>query len=179
MTMKANGYRILIIGSSGSGKSTLAKQLSDKLGVEHVELDSFFFKEKWVERDFEDFKKRVIQQINKSQEWVIDGNYSSLREVYMPKVNYIICLDYSLPRILLQLIPRTLRRALFRERICNGNVESFRKSFLSKQSLILYTINTYERRRMQFKELEKMSHVPFIRISHPKYLKETLQMLFI
>jgi cytidylate kinase len=36
--------RYIVIGATGSGKSTLAQRLSQKLGLEYIELDALFWR---------------------------------------------------------------------------------------------------------------------------------------
>ncbi|MDE1229879.1 adenylate kinase, partial [Vibrio aestuarianus] len=61
-----------------------------------------------------------------------------------------------------------------------GNVESFRKSFLSKDSIILWTLKTYSKNRSRYTELlndPKYSHIKFVRITSPKKAKVFLSEL--
>ena len=65
--------KILIIGSVASGKSTYSKKLSKKLGIKRYEIDSI------VHDDFKNIKrtekeqKRIIDKINKNNEWIMEG----------------------------------------------------------------------------------------------------------
>jgi shikimate kinase len=46
-------------------------------------------------------------------------------------------LDYSLSRVVSQVLTRTLGRALWREELFGGNRESLRSAFLSRESILL------------------------------------------
>jgi len=69
--------KIAIIGHSGSGKSTLARRLADEMGVEPMYLDSVHFLPGWAERDSEEARGIVRDELSKP-DWVIDGNYRLL-----------------------------------------------------------------------------------------------------
>ena len=43
-----DGLRIVVVGVTGSGKSTLARQLAERYGVRHVELDALNWEANWV-----------------------------------------------------------------------------------------------------------------------------------
>ena len=44
-----DGPRIIVVGVTGSGKSTLARQLAERYGVPHVELDAHNWEANWVQ----------------------------------------------------------------------------------------------------------------------------------
>ena len=56
----------------------------------------------------------------------------------------IIWLNFPFPVVLRQAIYRTIKRAYTRETICNGNTESFRKSFFSKDSILIWVLKTHK-----------------------------------
>lgn len=146
--------RIVIIGTSCSGKSTLAKNISNKLGIKHYELDNYFWKENWTESTNEEFTKKVMDIIAEKN-WVICGNYSKVRELIWSRATDIIWLDYSFYLVLFRSIKRSFIRSLTKEKVCNGNIETFKQSFFSKESIILWVINTYKRRKNQYSVLLK------------------------
>ena len=53
--------RILIIGPGGSGKSTLARALGEKLGLEVLHLDKFYWSSGWIKQAPDDWQKTVSQ----------------------------------------------------------------------------------------------------------------------
>ena len=50
-----NFNRILLIGSPGTGKSTVAKFLGEKLNLEVIHLDKYFWKPDWEMRSRYEF----------------------------------------------------------------------------------------------------------------------------
>jgi adenylate kinase family enzyme len=137
--------RISIIGSTGSGKSTFAKSLSARLGLPHTELDDLYWLPDWRERDRSEFRHSV-DQATAAPTWVIDGGYSEVRDLVWGRADTLIWLDQTLSRTMLQLIRRTYRRNAHRVPCCNGNVESWGRSF-GRESVIWHLCKTYRRNR--------------------------------
>jgi adenylate kinase family enzyme len=150
MTIRMN--RISVIGTSGSGKTTLAGKLAEILRIPHVELDSLSFEANWTTASKEVFRSRVREAISVDR-WVADGNYGKdARDLIWERADTIVWLNYSLPVILNRLVRRTLRRIVFGEKCCNGNRETLRVA-LSRNSIILWALQTYRRRRAEYPDL--------------------------
>lgn len=67
--------KIYIIGGARSGKSFLGKQLSNKTGINHFDLDKILFIEVGKkERNIED-RDRELNKILLSKKWIIEGVY--------------------------------------------------------------------------------------------------------
>jgi adenylate kinase family enzyme len=163
--------RIAVVGVSGSGKSTLARKLARKYGVECIELDSLFMNRDWVETEAAEFRDRVARRIGDLPGYIIDGNYRKVRDLTWDTCDTIIWLNYSRLLTMKRVILRTIKRVVTNQELWNGNKESFRKSFLSKDSIILWSWNTYERRKIEYKELQKQYEekgIRFIVINKPK-----------
>jgi adenylate kinase family enzyme len=142
--------RLAVIGNTAAGKSTLARSLARCLGLDHVELDAFQHEADWTPADPATFQARVARAIA-GDRWVVDGNYALARELVWPRAETLVWLDYSLPRVLLQLFRRTIRRLLTREELWNGNRERWRTHFLSRESLFLWAVRVHARRRREFR----------------------------
>ena len=59
-------------------ETTLARRLARILATEHVELDSLYWGPEWTPRP--DFIQNVLA-IAQQPRWVIDGNYSAVRDI--------------------------------------------------------------------------------------------------
>jgi adenylate kinase family enzyme len=143
------GSRISVVGTCGSGKTTVARALADRLGLTHVELDALSWGPNWTERPDDEFRAAVVAAAS-GDRWVIDGNYSRCRDLVWARADSVVWLDYSFPRVFWQLLRRTFRRALRREELWHGNVESLRTSFLSRDSILLWAIKTHRRRQREY-----------------------------
>ena len=165
--------RIAIVGVSGSGKSTLARRLAQRYGVEHIELDSLFMDAGWVEAELPEFRARVARRLSGLPGYVIDGNYKNIRDLTWDRCDTIVWLNYSKPLVMRRVILRTIKRVVTHQELWNGNRESFRKSFLSRDSIILWSWNTYERRKSEGRELQRHYEargVRFIVINSPRVI---------
>ena len=72
--------RVSVVGTSGAGKSTLARSLAARLGASFLELDSVNHQADWVPLPTPEFRRRVASVVA-GERWVIDGNYSKVRDL--------------------------------------------------------------------------------------------------
>ncbi|PEC08073.1 AAA family ATPase [Bacillus toyonensis] len=138
--MKFNeiGNKIWIVGPPGAGKSTLARYISGILNIPHYELDSFFWSENWTKANNIDFRNNVKQCTEQSR-WVIDGQYSHIKDIIINEVDTFIWLDLKFSQALYRVIKRTLSRLITQEELWNGN----RENVINALGLIKYTIQVY------------------------------------
>jgi adenylate kinase family enzyme len=141
--------RINVIGTTGSGKTTVARELSQHLGIPHIELDALFWGPGWREPPLEVFRQRVAQALRANQ-WVVDGNYSRVRDLVWQPADTLVWLDLPLPLILWRLLQRTILRTVSREALWNGNRERLRDHFLSRDSLFLWALKSNPRQRKNY-----------------------------
>lgn len=163
--------RISVVGTSGSGKTTFARQIAQRMGVPHVELDALHWEPNWQEAPVEVFQQRVETALSEDA-WVVDGNYSAIRSVVWGRADTVVWLDFSFPIVFARILKRTARRVFTREELWNtGNRESLRMTFLSRDSILLWVLRTYRRRRREYPELFKRpenAHLQVIRLESPR-----------
>lgn len=87
--------RVLVIGSGGAGKSTFARRLGERLGLEVLHLDTFFWRPGWVETPKEEWR-RTVEGLCAREAWVMDGNFSGTLDVRLKACDTVVFLD--LPR---------------------------------------------------------------------------------
>ncbi len=144
--------RVAVIGTSCSGKTTFAQRLAQAKSVKHIELDSIHWLPNWTPRPHEEFRALVAEAVA-ADTWVLDGNYSETRDIVWAHATALIWLDYSFPLVVYRALSRTLRRVFSQQLLYSGNRESFRQSFLSKDSILLWVLKTYHRRRREYLRL--------------------------
>ncbi|MBD0263371.1 MAG: AAA family ATPase [Tolypothrix sp. T3-bin4] len=156
--------RICVVGTSGSGKTTLAKQISQLLTIPHVELDYLHWEPNWVEVPNDVFRKRVSQALS-GNTWVVDGNYSIVRDIVWERADTIVWLDYSFPVVMSRVLWRTFQRVVKQQEVCNGNRESWKTTF-SRDSIVLWMVQTYDKNRRQYPLLFQKPEYAHLNIVH-------------
>jgi adenylate kinase family enzyme len=171
--------RIVVVGTTGSGKTTAANRLSHKLGIPHTELDALNWGPNWQMRPPEQFNA-AVEQATRGETWVVDGNYSRAREIVWPRADTIVWLDYPLPLILWRLWWRTLRRGILRQELWSGNRERLWTHFFNRDSLFLWALQTYNRRRREYPELlgrPEYSHLQLVHLRSPNMAEAWIEQL--
>ena len=138
--------RVVVQGASGSGKTTLAVAIASALGVVHLELDGLYQQANWTPLDLEEFRARV-QQFVAQPRWVVDGNYSHVRDILWPLATTIVIIDLPRRVVMTRVIKRTILRIVKRERLWNGNRERWSNA-LSRDpmnNIILWSWNSHAR----------------------------------
>jgi len=167
-----NLERIVIVGSSSSGKTTLGALLSEKLSIEHKELDFFFWRPNWQESALEEFRERV-DSFTQNDKWIVDGNFLRVKDLTWKRATCVIWLDYSLLIILKRFFFRSITRSLKRKVLWHGNVETLRNNLFSSNSLLVWILKTFKKNKKVFqalKESGEFSHLKFYHFKHPKEL---------
>lgn len=171
-----DGQRISIVGTTGSGKTTIARQVAQHLQIPHIELDALHWEPNWQAASPQVFRERVTEALS-GDRWVVDGNYSAVRDIIWSQANTVVFLDYSFWLIMVRLLQRTMRRSLKQEELWNGNREGIRKSFLSQESIVLWMLQTYQRNRKQYPLLfqrAEYAHLSVVHLQSPQMAEEWL-----
>jgi adenylate kinase family enzyme len=173
------GRRINVVGTTGSGKTTVARAIAEQFGVPCIELDALFWKPDWGQTLDDEFLP-AVDEATRADRWVLDGNYSRTRPIVWPRADTIVWLDYGFPRVFGQLLWRTIRRAITREPMWEGCVETWRKGFFSMDSILIWCLKTYWRRRRNYPELfarPEYRHLRLIRLRSPREMADWLRRL--
>lgn len=106
-----NFNRILLIGSPGTGKSTTAKFLGEKLNLEVIHLDKYFWKPDWEMRSRYEFDEIVLELIMKDK-WIMDGNYSRTLKARAKRADLIIFFDFPSYFCVFRILKRSFKTKL-------------------------------------------------------------------
>jgi hypothetical protein len=169
MSSRIAPQRIVVVGTTGSGKSSLAARLARYLNAPHVELDALYWGPDWTPVGDAVFRERVRLAAAETA-WVADGNYSAVRDLLWPRAEMIVWLDPGLGLILWRLLRRTLRRWITREDLWGTNQERLWAQF-TRQSLFLWALTTYRRRRRDYAHLFQVpdyAHIHKVRLRSPR-----------
>jgi adenylate kinase family enzyme len=137
--------RIFVYGVTGSGKSTLAARISQQTGLPWHSVDDLAWEPNWVPVAPEEQRRRIAA-LCAGERWILDTAYGQWRDVALARVQLIVALDYPRWLSLGRLLRRTLVRSVTHQRICNGNVETFRRA-LASDSIIRWHFRSFARKR--------------------------------
>ena len=111
--------RVVVVGTSCSGKTTLARQLAGVLGAPHVELDAIHWMTGWRERPVEEVRRMAVEAAA-AERWVMDGNYSAVRNIVWGRATAVVWLNYPFRVVLWRALTRTTRRVVTQEELFSG-----------------------------------------------------------
>ena len=158
--------RIAIFGPSGSGKTTLSKRIGERLHLPVIELDALFHGPDWTPTPPDEFRAKVLNALGTHTEgWVCDGNYGGVRELVLARAESVVWLQLPFRVVYWRLLTRTIVRSLRREELWNGNRESFRMAFFSRDSILLWGITHWRaHRRNVERDLAQYDHTDDLRV---------------
>ena len=145
-------FRIVIVGTCGAGKSTLGRRVARRFEIDHIELDELYWGPNWTPVPEVDFRTRLSARLA-AESWVVTGNYSKYRPDIFARASHVVWLNYSAWTVGHQLLSRSVRRAATREKLFGGCVETFRQTFASRDSILLYAIQTFRSNRREYRKL--------------------------
>ena len=108
----------MIIGSVGSGKSTYSKKLSNELDIEVYELDSIIHNDKLGIKRTEKEIKKIINNINKKNDWIIEGTLRKYVYYLLKMADKIIVIEPSYRVRKIRIFKRFIKQKLKIEK-CN------------------------------------------------------------
>jgi len=171
--------RVSVVGTSGAGKSTFAGALAGVLGISWVELDSVYHQAGWTPLPVEEFRRRVAA-LASGPCWVIDGNYSAVRDIVWARADTVVWLDLPKRTVMRRVIWRTLRRVAGRAELWNGNRERWRNFFTLdvQESVIAWAWQTHGSRRERYAAAladPSASHLRVVRLRSPRAARRFLR----
>lgn len=172
----AGGCRMIVLGPSGVGKTTFAQRFDHLVGVPHVEIDALHHGPSWTPRP--EFLSEV-EGFAATESWVTEWQYQSARPLLADRATVAVWLDYPRPVTMSRVIKRTIRRAVRREVLWNGNVEPpLWTVFADKTHVVRWSWQGIANYRKRAKQLsESHPELPIFRCAHPKNSRQLLAAL--
>ena len=163
--------RISVVGNSGSGKTSMAGRIGERLGVRHVELDAMFHQPGWTPLPEDDFREQVAT-VTAAEAWVVDGNYSAVRDLVWERADTVVWLDLPRATVMRRLAWRTLGRAVTRQVLWNTNREPLDNLFRwdPHRSILRWAWtrhHAYRERYAAAMDDPRWSHLTFVRLRSP------------
>jgi hypothetical protein len=120
-----------------------------------VELDSIYHQPGWTPLSDDEFRARVAAA-TEPETWVVDGNYSVIRDITWSRADTVVWFDLPYRSVMARTIRRTLRRAITREELWNGNREPLSNlwSFNPEKSIIAWTATRHRVYRRRYRAAE-------------------------
>ncbi len=142
--------RILVYGVTGAGKTTLARQVAARLGLPFHPVDDLTWEPGWVAVPLEVQRERIAA-VCAGDVWVLDHAYGAWVDVPLARADLVVALD--LPRWLSfgRLLRRSVGNVVRGTPTCNGNRETFRQTFLSRESILLWHFRSFPRKRKRMR----------------------------
>jgi len=169
--------RIVIAGVSGNGKTTLGRRLALKLGVPFTELDALMHQPGWVPAETETFRLEVEAVMDASDGWVLDGMYQQqLGDLVLRRAHTLIWLDQPLPLVLGRLVRRAVTDIVTKRDLFNGNRQTWRFAFFTRDSLIGFAIKSHFKRRREWPAaIGAPPNLEIVRLRSPREVERWLE----
>jgi adenylate kinase family enzyme len=171
--------RVSVVGTSGAGKSTLAAELARRLGAPCVELDSVYHQAGWVPLPAAEYRARVAEAAA-GECWVIDGNYSAVRDIVWARADTVVWLDLPRRTVMRRIIRRSFRRVAGRVELWNDNREHWGNLFTldKEESVISWAWQTHAANRVKYEAAmadPANGHLRFVRLTSPAAVRRFLR----
>ncbi len=161
------GRRIAVVGCSGSGKTTVAQRLAHALDIPYICNDALIWRPDWTPATPEQ-QLAGFDAATTAPAWTLDGNLNPDQpagRLVLARIDTLLWLDLPRRQVWPQLLARTLRRAWTGQELWHGNRETFRTSFASRDSILLWSVRSYPGIRRRYAALfADPAHAHLIRL---------------
>jgi adenylate kinase family enzyme len=118
-----------------------------------------------------------VEDLVTEPHWVVDGNYSVVQDIVWDRADTVIWFDLPFAIVMSRVIRRTLRRAILRTELWNGNREPWSNliSVNPKKSIIAWTASRHGRYRRRYsaaQEDPRWSGATFIRLTSQSAVRQ-------
>jgi hypothetical protein len=125
------------------------------LGAASIELDAIFHQPGWTPLDDDTFRARV-SEVTEPARWVVDGNYSTVRDIVWDRADTIVWFDLPYLTVMARTVRRTVLRTVTRRELWNGNKEPWSNlfSFNPEKSIIAWSATRHRVYRRRYGDAE-------------------------
>jgi adenylate kinase family enzyme len=135
---------VLVVGICGVGKTTLARELADRLGIRHIEVDALRHGPQWSVRPE---LAGEVERLTAEPGWVADSDaYQEITGLLWSRADTVVWLDLAQPVVLARIAGRTFRRLLTRQQLWAGNTETLRGLLSRRHPLVKVALDFRTRR---------------------------------
>jgi adenylate kinase family enzyme len=140
----------------------------------NIELDALFHQPGWEPLDDVTFRARVLEAME-APAWVVDGNYSAVREMVWKRADTIVWFDLPYAVVMARTVRRTVRRTVTRQELWNGNKEPWSNlySFNPQKSIVAWAATRHGVYRRRYAEAEHDPRWAGLRFVHLRSQRET------
>jgi adenylate kinase family enzyme len=149
------------------------------MGVGFLELDSVYHQADWTPLPAGEYRAQVAAAVA-DEGWVIDGNYSAVRDIVWARADTVVWLDLPKRVVMRRIIWRTLRRVAGRVELWNGNRERWHNllTWDPEESVISWAWHKHGQYREKY--LAAMAdpangHLRFVRLSSPAAVRRFMR----
>lgn len=161
--------KLLILGIVASGKTTLARRLSLRYNIPYYEGDciawGFPGEERYKRSDAE--QRNIIFDIDRKDEWIIEGTYRESQKCLLDMAETIIFLDTPLQTRKCRIIMRFIKQKLGVEK-CN-----YKPTFEMFRLMFKWT-DDFEKNKNKYGDMLLLYKNKLIRVKSEKELPERL-----
>lgn len=160
--------KILIIGIVASGKTTLARKLSQNLNIPHYEIDSIVHDDLNKRKRIPEEQEKIIKEIDKQQDWIIEGTLRKNLHYLLDVADKIIYLDIPLQTRKIRIFSRYIKQKLGLEK-CN-----YKPTLKMLKQMYKWTNDYENEREKRESQLNEYSN-KLIKINNNKNWKECIK----
>jgi len=171
--------RIVVVGSSCSGKTSMAISIARILCLPHVEIDAIVWLDAWSLPSDEQLLAQM-KNVIAPEAWVIDGVFPEHRDMVWSAADTVVWLNFPATVVFTRALRRTIKRCITHEKLGSHNVETWRRTFFSRNSQLLWVIQSWRKRRRDYPKImrqKKFDHIRFIQFRSPGEAQAWLEKL--
>jgi adenylate kinase family enzyme len=170
--------RIVVVGVSGNGKTTLSRRLGLRLGLPVTELDALVHQPGWTEASDDDFRRDVKAAMSGAPDgWVLDGLYQrKIGDLILRRADTLVWLDQPLALVLRRLVKRAVNDIVTKRDLFNGNRQTWRFAFFTRDSLVGFAIKQHFKLRRNWPAgLGDHPNLQIVRLRSPREVEAWLE----